>query len=43
VVWSGSSQDARTLEAAMKQRGYTAVTQSVNNGTVTTALAAKEL
>ena len=43
VVWSGSSQDARTLETAMKQRGYTAVTQSVNNGTVTTALAAKEL
>lgn len=42
AVWSGSSQDARALETGMLQRGYTAVTQSTNNGTVTTALMAKE-
>ncbi|MGS5087835.1 type II secretion system protein GspL [Hydrogenophaga sp. A37] len=42
VVWSGTAQDARALEAGMQQRGYTAVTQSSNNGVVTTALVAEE-
>ncbi len=42
VVWSGTAQDARALEAGMRQRGYTAVTQSNNNGIVTTALVAEE-
>lgn len=42
VVWSGSAAQARALEAGMRQRGYTAVTQSAQNGVVTTALAAKE-
>lgn len=42
VVWSGSAAEARTLEAGMRQRGYTAVTQSAQSGVVTTALAAKE-
>lgn len=42
VVWSGTRQDASVLEAGMLQRGYTAVTQSVNNGVVTTALVAKD-
>lgn len=42
VVWSGTAKDASALEAGMQQRGYTAVTQSTNNGTVTTALMAKE-
>lgn len=42
VVWSGTPQDARLLEAGIRQRGYTAVTQSANNGVVTTAFVAKE-
>lgn len=42
VVWSGNRQAANRLETGMQQRGYTAVTQSVNNGTVITALMAKE-
>lgn len=42
LVWSGTQQDASVLEAGMLQRGYTAITQSVNNGIVTTALVAKE-
>lgn len=42
VVWSGTAQDARALEAGMWQLGYMAVTQSNNNGIVTTALVAKE-
>jgi len=42
VVWNGTVPDARALEAGMLERGYTAVTQSTNNGIVTTALAAKE-
>jgi type II secretion system protein L len=42
AVWKGSSQDASALETGMQQRGYTAVTQSTNNGNVTTALVAKE-
>lgn len=42
VVWSGTAQDARALEAGMWQLGYMAVTQSNNNGVVTTALVTKE-
>ncbi|MGJ3701199.1 type II secretion system protein GspL [Variovorax sp. AFSI2.2] len=42
VVWNGTGQNARALEAGMRQRGYTAVTQSANNGVVTTALVSKE-
>ena len=42
VVWTGSAVDARALEAGMRERGYAAVTQSAQNGVVTTALAAKE-
>lgn len=42
VVWGGTAKDASALEAGMRQRGYTAVTQSTNNGTVTTALMAQE-
>ncbi|RYF54084.1 MAG: hypothetical protein EOO27_24580, partial [Comamonadaceae bacterium] len=42
VVWIGTAKDASALEAGMRQRGYTAVTQSTNNGTVTTALVAQE-
>lgn len=42
IVWSGSPQDARALVAGMRQRGYAAVTQSANNGVVTTALVPQE-
>lgn len=42
VVWPGSAVDARALEAGMRERGYAAVTQSAQNGVVTTALAAME-